>query len=766
MNPMMPGPMMPMPMDPQQVQQPQPPMGGMDPSMMGMDPNEGMEPQGMEQMGMPMGEEQQEGSPSPDQSPSADQLKAAFSRALRSTNLAKGKKEEVLNAIGEQVVNGYEIDYRSCENWIENNKKWLKLALLFLEPKVKPWQGASNVKYPLVTTAAMQFCARAYPTLVPADNAIVKTRVVGYDHDGSKTDRADRIAKHMSYQIMHKMPDWEEEMDKLLFIEAIQGVCFKKTYKDHVLGTVVSKMILPENLIVNYWAKSLESCHRKTEILYLTQNEVETKIRSGEFLDIDVDWGSPPTLTAADTPQVDKPTANALEAPSEADETTPHLFLAQHTFYDLDDDGYAEPLIIVVHKASGKVVRILARWDSDGMKFDEKGRVIQITPIEYFTDFTFIPNPDGSIYGLGFGSLLGPMNEAVNSLINQLVDAGTLNNLQSGFLSKGLRIQMKTQSFKPGEWKEINSTTEDLKNSIFPLPTKEPSAVLLNLMNMLIQSGNQLASVAEIFVGKMPGQNTPATTTQETVDQAMKVFTSIYKRNYRALLREFQKIYNWNRLSPEIVEEQASILDIPLASSDYDAPMDDIVPAADPSGASSTAQFSKLNMILQNQLLASAINPQEYTHRMLKVIEIPDPERLIMPPQPAPPDPKIQTEQAKQQTMAQKAQLDAQAKQQDMETKAKLAQMDMMMKAMELKMKQQEQQIELMGKQQQMRLDMVAESEKQRMELQKGMLGVQVEATKSEQALRHKEALNAQQLAQAKQKEKMASNKGNKPRKE
>ena len=178
---------------------------------------------------------------------------------------------------------------------------------------------------------------------------------------------------------------------------------------------------------------------------------------------------------------------------------------------------------------------------------DDKGKILRIKPIEYFTSFPLIPKPDGSIYAMGFGLLLGPLNLGVNSIINQLLDAGTIRNLTSGFISKGLRLKIGETSFSPGEWKVVNATGEALRDGIFPLPQNEPSPVLFQLLGMLIQSGNQLASIAEIFVGKMPGQNTPATTTQETVQQGMAVFTAIYKRVYRSLKQEFKKLYRLNK---------------------------------------------------------------------------------------------------------------------------------------------------------------------------------------------------------------------------
>lgn len=585
--------------------------------------------------------------------------------ALSEVNIAKRLKNKktkngslLLEDIGNEVVQGWLEDEDSRKNWLECNKEWIKMSMLVRETKTYPWPKASNVKYPLLSTAAMQFSARAYPALVPSDGKIVKAKVIPYDPTGQIGEKAERIAKHMSYQIMCKMHNWEEDMDKLLMTMAISGICFKKTYHNSQTGIHESKLVYPEDFCINYWAKSVEKAYRKTEILYYNQNEYEEKKRNNEeFLDIDLESPSNPMFPVVPKPeQVD----SSITIPS-PDKTTPHVFLAQHTYWDLDNDGYEEPYIIVVHRDTKKVVRIISRWDMKGVQRDEKGKVLRIEPIEYFTAFPFIPNPDGSMYALGFGLLLGPINESVNSLINMLVDSGTLNNIQAGFIGKGLRMKMGQTALQSGEWRAVNATGDDLNKSIFPLPTKEPSGVLMNLLNMLITSGNQLASIAEIFVGKMPGQNTPATTTQETVKQGMAVFTAIYKRVYRSLYSEFKKLHRLNVISPGILEEESRELGIQIMVSDYE---DDnyIIPGGDPTGDSETEKAAKVQQVGQ-MLQLGTIDPMKFTEWALQAGEIPNFQNLIAQPQQPKPDPEQQKAQAEMQVMQQKAQLDSQAKQ-------------------------------------------------------------------------------------------------------
>lgn len=721
------------------------------PPMQGGDPNQQQQPQ------MPA-------------QPPVDQdarLSALIEAAITSKNLVDkwtdDDHSEELSKLSSFVSDGYQADLQTCKGWLANNQEWLRLALLIRENKVYPWTGASNVKYPLLSTAAMQFSARAYPTLVPSDNNIVKSKVIGYDPDGSRLDRADRIAKHMSYQIMYKIPNWEENMDRLLNLASIVGVVFKKTYRDDDKGVVCSKLVYPEDLIINYGATSIEEAYRKTEVLRYTPKVYKEKVAAGFFRDIG-EIGL--AAVSPDVPASGRPSANDNDQPSTSDDSTPHIFLSMHTFYDIDGDDYPEPVEIVMHQETQQIVRVVARFSLDDVILDDaKKKIIKIKPIEYFTDFPFLPNPDGSIYGLGFGVLLGPINEAINSLINQLVDAGTLNNMQTGFIGKGLRLQMKEEKLRPGEWRAVNATGDDLKKSIFPIPSKEPSAVLFQLMNMLVQSGNQLASVAEIFVGKMPGQNTPATTTQETVDQAMKVFTAIYKRIYRALGKEFDKIYRINRLSPDMVAQESKILNIQLSASDYDGEDDDIIPAADPAGSSGTMQQQALSQIGQLLLPMGVINPQEYAIRTLKLINIPDPEKLINPPQPPPPDPKAETEKLKQQTLQQKGEQDQQKGAQDMQMK----QLDFNLKQQQTALDKQVKEMEIMFKEREMKMDAASKAQELNLKAESDRISAMLDAHKQEMQLHLAARQNSQKLEQSDQlhKQKMTQAKqvqANKPK--
>lgn len=578
-------------------------------------------------------------------------------------NIAETLSDEKLTEIGSKCLEGFENDLTSRDEWETQMKEWVKLAKQVKTEKTWPWPNASNVKYPLLSTAAMQFSARAYPALVPSDGKVVKTQVIGYDDSGQKHEKAEHLSTFMSWQVMYDMPHWEEDMDKMLIQVAIIGCLFKKTFFDKSKNKINSILIHPECLVVNNWTKCLEETERISEIIELSPRIVEERKRAGIFLDIDL---GTPVLPETENQHTSE------------DSTTPYTFVEQHTFLDLDNDDYPEPVVVTFERNSGKVVCIYRRYLPESVEQNDKGKIIKIVPTQMYTKFGFLPNPDGSFYDIGLGALLGPINESVNTLINQLVDSGTLNNLQSGFIGKGLRIKMGDASFTPGEWKPVNATGDDLRKQIVPLPAKEPSNVLFELMGTLITSGKELASVAEIFTGKMPGQNTPATTTMATVEQGMKVFTAVYKRIYRSLGQEFKKIFQLNKqyLDPNTY---VSVLDKTVDPSDFDASNFDVVPSADPTVATQQEKLMKAQALMEMmQTAGSLLNPVEIISRVLQAQEQPNWEKLLNPqvaqtgqPPAPPPDPKVMAIQAKMQADQQKLAIDAQSKQQDMEFKSR-----------------------------------------------------------------------------------------------
>ena len=650
-----------------------------------------------------------------------------INKLLEQVNIADGLDKDLLVKIGQAVHDGYKLDLESKGQWDQQVDEWVKLAAQIKEEKSFPWPKASNVRYPLLATAAMQFAARAYPSLVPADGKIVQFRVVGADQQGMKAAKADKLAKHMNYQLLEDMSDWEEEMDRLLIQLPVVGCLFKKTYFDPIKKQNVSRLVGPKDLVVNYWSTSLEASHRKTEIILMNRNTIKSYQTAELFLD-SVDLGEP-----TNQPEIPgKSDSHGNQIPSRVDDTTPYVILEQHTYWDLDNDGYMEPYIITIEENSKKVLRIVARFDSDGIIFGKENKVVCVKPVEYYTKYGFVPNPDGGFYDIGFGHLLGHINESANTVINQLIDAGTLSNLQAGFIGKGLRLKMGETKFNPGEWKVVNATGQSIKEQIFPLPTKDPSDVLFKLLGLLLESGRELASVAEIFTGKMPGQNTPATTTQATIEQGMKVFTAIYKRVYRSLTKEFKKVFRLNSLYDENFEKAQRILDEPITKEDYDLTSYDVCPTADPTAVSTTQKQLKAEMLMQ--IVPLGLNMDEVKKRILEAQEQPNIQALLtdgqgQPIQP-PPDPKVQQMQMKGQMEQAKGQQKMQESDQKMQMDKESNELEKTKKMFEAQMEQQ-----------------TALMDQKFMKMEK-MMELQLKSIEAAQDSRHKEIEHRQKVKQ------------------
>ena len=654
-------------------------------------------------------------------------------------DLSKEQKEKIAS----ECKSAFDDDLRSRGEWESNIDDWIALAKQTKQDKTYPWPGASNVKYPLVATAAMQFAARSYPSLVPSNGKVVNSVVIGKDTTGEKYEKAQRVSTYMSYQIMHEMRGWEEDMDKMLMMLPIVGTMFKKTWYDKVEDKIKSKLILPKYLVVNYWTTNLDESERISEVIHMSPRLLKERQNMGVYAEEDLG----------------DPVAENHLMPDDADtnsKSIPYTIIEQHTFLDLDDDGYAEPYIVTFDYSSGKLLRISRRYllDDVVLKDDEK-TIARIKPIQMYTKFGFIPNPDGSFYDIGFGVLLGPINESVNTLINQLVDSGHLHNLQSGFIGKALRVKMGDQSLRPGEWRPVNATADDLRKQIVPLPTKEPSSVLFQLMGTLITSGKELASVAEIFTGKMPGQNTPATTTMATVEQGMKVFTAVYKRIFRALSQEFEKIFDLNKLYTD-PNKYITVLDMEIGPDDFDSASCDVSPGADPNAASQQEKLMKAQGLIEMlQIAGPMLNPIKVISRVMEAQEQPNWQELFsdevqqsgqVPP--PPPDPKMMAIQAKMQADQQKAAMDIQAKQAKMELEGRNAEQKMMMEAQAHAQKMQQQEESAMIK--------------SASDIQMANIFSAAERTKAQQGLVQKEQAHQQKMSQQKEAAKSSQTKNSK----
>ena len=571
-------------------------------------------------------------------------------------NIANLLSKDDLETIGVQVVKDFDNDLMSRSSWEKRTEASLKLALQVTENKNFPWANASNVKFPLITIAALQYHARSYPVLIDNDLP-VKCRVVGEDKDGLRALRATRVEQHMSYQLLEEDEDWESEMDKVLITQPIIGCAFKKSYFDPIRKHNISENVLAKDLVVNYWTKSLETASRITHVLQMSKNEIYERTARGLWLE-GVSEGRNQqysSVAMGNGLQTLQDKAQGLQPPEPNDSSTPIEILEQHCHIDFDGDGYAEPYIVYVRRDNKKVARIVARYTQNDIERNENNDVLSIKAEQYFTKYPFIPSPDGGFYDLGFGVLLGPLNESINTIINQLVDAGTMANTAGGFLSRGIKLRGGNYTFNPMEWKHVDTTGDDLRKGIVPLPVREPSQVMFTLLNLLINYGERIGGSVDILSGQNPGQNTPAETTRTMAEQGMKVFNGIFKRTHRSLKQEFRKLYRLNQIfvsenTPYVSDSTGSGM---VLATDYEGPVTDVMPTSDPSITSDAQRINQASAIAARVAATPGLyNRYEAEYAFLKALKVTNIDKLLPDPNgpnaiQAPPNPKVQIEQMK-----------------------------------------------------------------------------------------------------------------------
>jgi len=462
-----------------------------------------------------------------------------------------------------------------------------------------------------------------------------------------RQQRADRVSTHMNWMLTQEMEDWEADMDCLLHVLPVVGQCYKKSYFSAQDGHNISELVLPDDCVVSKGrSRDIKKARRITHRLWIYNNEAVEKFRSGVWKEVDL--GLAPT--------------------TDNDTDAPHEFLEQHMWHDLDGDGYKEPYIVTVHKETSRVVRVVARFIADNVELSGPGKVSRITPDNYFTHYGFIPNPDGSINFLGFGQLLEPINASANTVLNQLLDSGTLYNTSGGFIGRGVRLRGGTFSFRPNEWKLVDAHGSALKENIVPLPVREPSTVLFQLLGFLIQAGQDITSVQDVLTGDSKlAANMPVGTMMALVEQGLKVFTAIYKRVYRSLTEEFKKLYNLNArfLEPRVSFFISGHPEQYVEQSDYKMGDTQVMPVADPELSSDMQRLLK-SQALKEVSGRPGLNEVEVTRRLVRAVRPENMQELLLTdgqisgkeptPWTPPPAPQAILAQAKAQRMMQQAQ--------------------------------------------------------------------------------------------------------------
>ena len=551
----------------------------------------------------------------------------------------------LLEDIGFECVHNFEIDENDFQSRKERITDLYKLALQAIEEKNYPFPKASNVKVPILTKAAISFASMALPAIIQ-DDKIAKGRPIGNDSGteaiqdadgkplldeksgepvkkgaGDKQKKADRIATFLSYQTLEKMESWEDEMDKLLHIIPIVGIAYKKVYYSPIERMNISKLVLPQYLIINIDAENVYKAERVSELFELKPCEIEEHIRAGLFKDFQYET-SQETLDD---------NYNDSDGGNEAthDETAPHVFIEMHTRLDLDEDGYSEPYVVFIHKDTKTIVRILPRFEEEDVRRDGE-EIIRITPQNYFVEYPFIPDPEGSPYAIGFGQLLQHLNVSINTSINQMIDQGHRYTMGGGFIGQGPKIKGGELTFRPGEWKRIQSSGMSMREAIVNLPMPEPSQVLFLLMQYLTDGAEDIAMMAKAMSGDVPA-NVPATTMLAIIEQAMQPFKAVIKRVHRSLKKELKRLFYLNKLYLD-EQEYMDVLDDPNASID-DFNGTDVVPVSDPDIINNVQALVRAQALLDLKD-DPLIDGVELRKRVLKTMNIKNVDDLVrVPPQ-------------------------------------------------------------------------------------------------------------------------------------
>ncbi len=532
-------------------------------------------------------------------------------KLISAPNLCDELEEDILNQIATRVTHDYEVDFASRD---ERQEKWdraVELAKQTIEAKNTPYPNSANVKFPLMTTAAIQFNARSYSAIVNG-RTVAKSQVYGKDPDGTKKMKATNVVDFMNWQLLEEDPGWEEDTDRLLIMLPIFGCLFRKRWFSFDKQRQTSKLLTPNDFVVNANIKSLEDAPRTTEIFTLYPNDIVERIRRGLYKDFE--------YSATDE--------------ATQDEYAGQEFLEQHRWEDLDEDGYKEPYIVTVHRETATVVRIAPRFTKDDIQINDKKQVAAITPQKYYVKYGFIPDPAGTYYDIGFCDLLYPINESVNTVLNQLLDAGKLANSNTGFISNRLRIGRGPLNVNIGKFTPVAATGDDIRRGIVQMQFPGPSPVLFQLLGLLIEAGREIANIKDVLTGESQSANTPATTTLALIEQGMKVFTGIHVRIHRALKSELKLLreIDYAFLQPTTY---VKVLDIEVDKEDFNSDDHDFVPVSDPNVVTDMQKLGRAQF-LQQFAGDPYFDPFKIRMRLLEAASIEGVEELLVEPEQGP----------------------------------------------------------------------------------------------------------------------------------
>lgn len=533
-------------------------------------------------------------------------------------NIAEFLEDSDLGTLANELVDGFLADQNSRKEWSMAYVKGLDLLGMKIEDRTQPWAGASGVYHPMLSEAVVRFQAQAMGELMPASGP-ARTKIVG-KITPEKTRQAYRVEQEMNYQITEEMPDYRNEMEQMLFRLPLAGSAFKKLYFDPLEKRPVSIFVPAEDFVVSYGASNLRTCPRYTHLMRKTANEI-AKLQSVSFYR-DVDLPDPEPDRSDIHEKYDEIDG---QDPTYLTDDTRYIILEMHVDVDLpgefaSEDGIALPYVITIDKSSKTILSIRRNWYADD---ETKKKRMHVVHYPYL--------PGMGFYGTGLIHLIGGLAKSATSILRQLIDAGTLSNLPAGLKSRSLRIKGDNTPLMPGEWRDADVAGGTLRDSLFPMPYKEPSSVLYTLLGNVVEEGRRIGSVADIAISDMGGQ-APVGTTLAILERSLKVMSGVQARLHAAMKDELRLLANIIKeyMPPEYDYEIEGDFN---RQEDFGGPVD-IIPVSDPNAATMAQRVMQYQAALQLAQQAPQLYDLGKLHQqMLEVLGIKDADSIIKLPE-------------------------------------------------------------------------------------------------------------------------------------
>ena len=532
-------------------------------------------------------------------------------------NLADYIDEDVLGSMASELVQSFEADRTSRSDWATAYVKGLDMLGMKIEDRTQPWEGASGVYHPMLTEAVVRFQAQAMGELFPAGGP-VRTKIVG-QLTPEKTDQAKRVQDELNYQLTDHMPEYREEMEQMLFRLPLAGSSFKKVYYDPLLERAVSAFVPAEDLVVAYGVSDLQTCERYTHIMKKTPIEIMKLQANGFYRDVDLPEPS------ADFSDIQEKYDEMNGEESVLDEDDRHTLLEIHVTMNMpeefdDPEGIPRPYVVTIDKSSREILSIRRNWYEDDRRKAKR---------MHFVHYRYLPGM--GFYGTGLIHMIGGLAKSATSIMRQLIDAGTLSNLPAGLKARGMRIKGDGTPLQPGEWRDVDVAGGTLRESLFPLPYKEPSGVLYQLLGNVVEEGRRIGSVADVQVGNM-NPEAPVGTTLALLERSMKVMTGVQARLHASLKRELRLIATI--IHDYMPAEYDYQVEGEFSRTDDFTRSVDVVPVSDPNAATMAQRVVQYQAALQLAQQAPHLYDLGKLHRqMLEVLGIQDASDIIKLPE-------------------------------------------------------------------------------------------------------------------------------------